>query len=72
MSSPQSVGGPRVVEHPPQGLPLGFMPEPAYATPMTISLAPGDVFLLLTDGFFEWTNRAGEPVSYTHLRAHET
>ncbi len=58
-----------VVEHPPQGLPLGFMPEPAYAAPTTISLAPGDVFLLLTDGFFEWTNRAGEQFGVDRIRA---
>ncbi len=50
-----------VIEHPPHGLPLGFMPEPSYANPTTISLAPGDLFLLLTDGFFEWTNCGGEP-----------
>ena len=44
------------------------MPEPSYADPTTISLAPGDVFLLLTDGFFEWTNRGGEPFGVERIR----
>lgn len=57
-----------VIEHPPHGLPLGFMPEPSYSDPATISLAPGDVFLLLTDGFFEWTNRGGEPFGVERIR----
>lgn len=57
-----------VIEHPPQGLPLGFMPEPSYSDPITISLAPGDVFLLLTDGFFEWTDRGGEPFGVERIR----
>jgi serine phosphatase RsbU (regulator of sigma subunit)/integral membrane sensor domain MASE1 len=57
-----------VIEHPPHGLPLGFMPDPSYADSTTISLAPGDVFLLLTDGFFEWTNRGGQPFGVERIR----
>lgn len=57
-----------VVDHPPHGLPLGFMPEPSYCDPTTLDLATGDVFLLLTDGFFEWTNRDGEPFGVDRIR----
>jgi serine phosphatase RsbU (regulator of sigma subunit) len=28
--------------------------------PIRIRLEPGDIVLLITDGFFEWENRAGE------------
>lgn len=57
-----------VEERPPQGLPLGFLPEAAYTPPTEIVLAPGDVFMVLTDGFFEWTNRHGEPFGVDRIR----
>jgi len=43
-----------------QALPLGILPEMQEAQPVRISMKPGDLVLLITDGFFEWENRAGE------------
>ena len=43
-----------------QGLPLGLMPEMEYEPAVDHVLAPGDMLVLLTDGFFEWTNTADE------------
>ncbi len=41
-------------------LPLGILPEIDTTPAEPILLAPGDVFLLVTDGFFEWTNEHDE------------
>lgn len=57
-----------VRELPPQGLPLGFMPEAAYTPPHVVALAPGDIFMLLTDGFFEWSDPSGEPFGVPRIR----
>jgi phosphoserine phosphatase len=46
-------------EMPAKGLPLGFMPEIEYEPAIDHSLAPGDMVVLLTDGFYEWANPAG-------------
>jgi serine phosphatase RsbU (regulator of sigma subunit) len=43
-----------------QALPLGILPDMEEAQPIRISMKPGDIVLLITDGFFEWENRAGE------------
>jgi len=45
---------------PTQGLPLGIVPELPYDPAVEHPLAPGDVLVLLTDGFYEWTNPADE------------
>jgi len=47
-------------ELPTQGLPLGIVPELPYEPAVEHPLAPGDVLVLLTDGFYEWTNPADE------------
>ena len=39
-----------------QGLPLGVVPELEYEPAVDHVLAPGDMLVLLTDGFFEWVN----------------
>lgn len=36
------------------GLPLGISPDESYGPVRAFTLDPGDVLLLLTDGFFEW------------------
>ncbi|MBN1510801.1 MAG: SpoIIE family protein phosphatase [Phycisphaerae bacterium] len=41
-------------------VPLGILPEIDAAPAEPIHLAPKDVFLLVTDGFFEWTNEQDE------------
>lgn len=41
-------------------LPLGLMPMSSLVHPSPIRLAPGDVFVLLSDGFYEYENPAEE------------
>jgi len=41
-------------------LPMGIFDEPDLDRPDAISMAPGDVFVLLTDGFYEYQNAAGD------------
>jgi len=43
-----------------QALPLGILPDIDGVQPIRISMKPGDILLLITDGFFEWENRSGE------------
>jgi len=43
-----------------QTLPLGIVPEMSSASPATLTMQPGDMLLLITDGFFEWENPAQE------------
>ena len=47
-------------EIPTHGLPLGLMPEVEFDPPTRVPLAPGDMLLLFTDGFFEWSREDGE------------
>jgi phosphoserine phosphatase RsbU/P len=47
-------------EIPTHGLPLGLMPEVEFDPPTHVPLAPGDMLLLFTDGFFEWSRPDGE------------
>ena len=42
------------------GLPLGLMPEAEYDATTLLQLAPGDMLVLLTDGFYEWDRPDGE------------
>jgi len=46
---------------PAQSLPFGFLEEPPAVPAARIKLEPGDVFMLITDGFFEATNASGRP-----------
>lgn len=46
-----------------QGTPLGSLGDPSYAE-REVGLAPGDTVLLMTDGFPELLNGAGEPLGY--------
>jgi len=43
-----------------QALPLGIVPEMESTSPAKLTMQPGDMVLLITDGFFEWENRAQE------------
>ena len=49
------------VELPTHGLPLGISTDLPYKTPEHVLFSSGDILLVLTDGFFEWENSAGEP-----------
>ncbi|MFM8890601.1 MAG: PP2C family protein-serine/threonine phosphatase, partial [Planctomycetia bacterium] len=53
----------------PQGLPIGFLPEPRYAAPVSLPLEPGDVFMVLTDGFVEWRNPSDEQFGIERIEA---
>ena len=57
------------------GLPLGLMPEAPFEDETATTLAPGDILVLLTDGFYEWarpdgaqfgTERVGEILRRSH------
>lgn len=41
----------------PQGVPLAVVPDGRFGPAQSISLAPGDVLALITDGFFEWSRQ---------------
>lgn len=43
-----------------QTLPLGIVSEMDSASPAGLTMQPGDMVLLITDGFFEWENEAQE------------
>jgi phosphoserine phosphatase len=49
-----------ITEMPTNGLPLGLVANFKYQPAIAISLAPGDLLVLCTDGFVEWPNPAGE------------
>jgi phosphoserine phosphatase len=42
------------------GFPMGIMTGAGYTTADTVKMQKGDVFALLTDGFYEWANSEGE------------
>ena len=50
-----------------QGIPLGLMPGIKYGLAIEVSLAPGDMLVLVTDGFYEWENPEGEDFGLTRL-----
>jgi phosphoserine phosphatase len=41
-------------------VPMGIVPELPVAQAASVDLAPGDLFILLTDGFFEWSRPQGD------------
>ena len=49
------------------GVPFGIFRTLAYGPAQKIRLAPGDMLVLITDGFFEWTNAAGEDFGFDRL-----
>jgi len=52
-----------------QALPLGILPDLWDAVPVKLTLKPGDIVLLITDGFLEWENSAGEQFGTERLAA---
>jgi serine phosphatase RsbU (regulator of sigma subunit) len=52
-----------------QALPLGILPHLWDAVPVKLSMKPGDIVLLITDGFSEWENSAGEQFGSQRLAA---
>jgi len=57
-----------------QGPPLGILPHSCYGNPHLLSFAPGDILVLVTDGFIEWQNSDNEDFGQNRLedvvRAH--
>ncbi len=50
------------------GIPFGIVPTMPYGPAQTIHLAPGDLLVLLTDGFFEWENAQEEDFGIARLQ----
>jgi serine phosphatase RsbU (regulator of sigma subunit) len=50
-----------------QALPLGVERQMTSDAPMVLTLQPGDLVLLITDGFFEWENGAAEQFGFERL-----
>ena len=57
-----------------QGPPLGLLPRFSYGDPQILRFSPGDILILVTDGFIEWANSADEEFGLDRLteviRAH--
>ena len=49
------------------GVPFGFAPGIPYGPPQDIAMAPGDMVVLTTDGFFEWANTEDEEFGMERL-----
>lgn len=52
-----------------QALPLGILPELWEAMPVKLLMKPGDIVVLITDGFLEWENSSGEQFGTDRLSA---
>ena len=52
-----------------QALPLGILPDLWEAVPVKLRMKPGDIVILITDGFFEWENGTGEQFGTERLAA---
>jgi serine phosphatase RsbU (regulator of sigma subunit) len=50
------------------GIPLGMLPGFPYAKSAALRLAAGDMVVILTDGFWEWENGAGEQFGLDRLK----
>jgi serine phosphatase RsbU (regulator of sigma subunit) len=52
-----------------QALPLGVFPDMWEASPLKLRMGPGDIVVLITDGFFEWENEREEQFGTDRLAA---
>jgi serine phosphatase RsbU (regulator of sigma subunit) len=50
-----------------QGIPLGMLAAVKYGHAQTINLSAGDLLVLVTDGFYEWTNPDDEEFGLSRL-----
>jgi len=53
--------------HDAQGPPLGIFPRFGYGGPQMLNFAPGDILVLVTDGFLEWVNVVDEGFGQNRL-----
>ena len=58
------------VRYKPTSFPLGAMPLAEARPPVTLEMAPGDVLVLLSDGFYEQPNAAGEQFGEARVEEH--
>ena len=49
---------------------MGIMPDIDHKPMRRITLAPGDMFVVLTDGFFEYANEKGELFGLPRVAEH--
>ncbi len=54
-------------ELPAQSLPFGFLDQPPAVMAGRVELGPGDLFVLITDGFFEAVDATGQPFGLERL-----
>jgi serine phosphatase RsbU (regulator of sigma subunit) len=52
-----------------QGIPLGMIAEVGYEQALVRQLAPNDMIVLVTDGFYEWENPSGEEFGLQRLES---
>ena len=52
-----------------QGIPLGMIAGISYEKALRRRLAPNDMIVVVTDGFYEWENRAGEEFGLHRLES---
>ena len=52
----------------PSTFPLGYMDQDNLAEPKSVSLGPGDILGLISDGIYEYENASGEQFGQTGLR----
>ena len=52
----------------PQGIPFGLFPGFQYGSAHCFEMAPGDLLVLTTDGFFEWANAHDEQFGLVRLQ----
>jgi serine phosphatase RsbU (regulator of sigma subunit) len=51
-----------------QGIPLGMLEGIPYSSGTEVHMAPGDMLVMITDGFYEWANPDGEEFGLTRLK----
>ena len=51
-----------------QDIPPGLMPGIKYGLAIEVSLAPGDMLVLVTDGFYEWENPQDADFGFARLK----
>jgi serine phosphatase RsbU (regulator of sigma subunit) len=57
----------KVYEYPAHDVPLGILPRLTSEAPQIVPMQTGDIVFLVTDGFLEWENTAGEQFGNTRF-----
>jgi serine phosphatase RsbU (regulator of sigma subunit) len=64
-----SASGDKVQSFEAQGVPFGILRSMPYGPAQKIRLSPGDMLVLITDGFFEWVDARDEDFGLDRLHA---